>query len=109
MSDAGLIEQLKETLAPIGDVGVRKTFGELAVYIDKALTGLILDGELYLKTDADSVGDYEGRPAFTYEMNGKTVTTAYRAVPDAAYDDPAELQRRAAVAFAIASRSKKKK
>jgi DNA transformation protein and related proteins len=102
-----LVEQLKEALAPLGDVTARKTFGELAIYIDKCLTGLILDGELYLKTDAATVGEYEGRGAFTYEMNGKTVVTAYRAVPDAVYDDPAELQRRAAAAFAIARRTKK--
>ena len=109
MSDPALIEQLKEVLAPLGDVGVRKTFGELALYIDKCLTGLILDGELYLKTDASTAADYDGRPAFTYEMNGKTVVTAYRALPDAVYDDPAELQRRAGAAFAIAASGKKKK
>ncbi len=108
MSDA-LTADLKEQLAPLGDVNVRKTFGELALYIDKCMTGLILDGELYLKTDAATVGDYEGRKAFTYEMNGKVVTTAFRQIPDSAYDDPAEMLTRAAAAFEIAGRGKKKK
>jgi DNA transformation protein len=107
VSDARLIEELGEVLAPLGEVGVRKTFGEQALYIDKRLTGLILDGELYLKTDPATVAEYEGRPAFTYEMNGKTVVTAYRQVPDGAYDDPAELRRLAGAAFEIASRTKK--
>ncbi|MDO9489610.1 MAG: TfoX/Sxy family protein, partial [Sphingomonadaceae bacterium] len=97
MSDA-LIADLKAQLAPLGEVGVRKTFGELAVYVDKCMTGLILDGELYLKTDAATVGDYEDRKAFTYEMGDKVVTTAFRQVPDSAYDDPAEMLRRAAAA-----------
>ena len=108
MSDP-LIADLKDQLAPLGDVAVRKTFGELAVYIDKCMTGLILDGELYLKTDAATIGDYEDRKAFTYEMGDKVVTTAFRQVPDSAYDDPAEMLRRAAAAFEIAGRSKKKK
>lgn len=107
MSDAALIEQLKETLAPLGDVGVRKTFGELALYIDKRMAGLILDGELYLKTDAATLPEYEGRKAFSYEMNGRTVVTAFRQIPDAAYDEPAELRRLAGAAFEIASRGKK--
>jgi len=108
MSDA-LIADLKAQLAPLGEVGVRKTFGELAVYIDKCMTGLILDGELYLKTDAATVGEYADRKAFTYEMGDKVVTTAFRQVPDSAYDDPAEMLRRAAAAFEIAGRGKKKK
>jgi DNA transformation protein and related proteins len=107
VSDAGLIEQLKETLAPVGEVGVRKTFGELALYIDKRMAGLILDGELYLKTDAATLPEYAGRKAFTYDMGGKTMVTAFRQVPDGAYDDPAELQRLAGAAFEIASRGKK--
>ena len=108
MSDGGLIDDLKDVLAPLGDVGVRQTFGELALYIDKRMTGLLLEGELYLKTDAATVGEYEGRKAFSYDMGGKTVVTAFRAVPDSAYDDPAELRRLAGAAFAIASRGKKK-
>lgn len=107
MSDA-LAADLTEQLAPLGTVTVRKTFGELALYIDKSMTGLILDGELYLKTDAATLGDYEGRKAFTYDMGGKTVTTAYRQVPDAAYDDEQEMLRLAGAAFAIAQRGKKK-
>lgn len=108
MSDA-LIADLKDQLAPLGEVGVRKTFGELALYIDKRMTGLIVDGELYLKTDAATVGDYDGGKAFTYDMGDKTVVTAFRQMPDSAYDDPAELLRRAAAAFEIAGRGKKKK
>ncbi|MFC3710991.1 TfoX/Sxy family protein [Sphingoaurantiacus capsulatus] len=108
MSDA-LAADLKEQLAPLGEVSVRKTFGELAVYIDKCMTGLILDGELYLKTDAATVGEYEGRKAFTYDMGGKTVVTSYRQVPDGAYDDEQEMLRLAVAAFAIAGRTKKKK
>lgn len=108
MSDA-LTADLKAQLAPLGDVAVRKSFGELAVYVDRCMTGLIIDGELYLKTDAATVGDYDGRKAFSYDMNGKTVTTAFRQVPDSAYDDPAEMLRRAGAAFEIAARGKKKK
>lgn len=107
MSEPALIAGLKEALAPLGSVTVRKTFGEWAVYIDKLMTGLVIDDELYLKVDDATLAEYEGRKAFTYEMNGKTVTTAYRQVPDEAYDDPSELQRRAAAAFAIASRRRR--
>jgi DNA transformation protein len=89
-------------------VAARKTFGELALYVDKCMVGLIFDGELYLKTDAATLGEYAGRKAFTYDMNGKTVTTAFRQVPDAAYDDEREMLRLAGDAFAIAQRGKKK-
>lgn len=108
MTKPALVDDLTETLAPLGDVAVRKAFGEWAVYVDKRMTGLIIDNELYLKTDEATLAEYEGRKAFTYEMNGKTVVTAYRQVPDDVYDDPAELLRRAGAAFAIASRQKKK-
>lgn len=107
MSDSSLAEAVKEWLAPLGAVTVRKTFGELAVYVDKRMTGLIIDDELYLKIDATTVDAYAGRKAFTYEMNGKTVVTAYRQVPDAAYDDPEMMLRLAGHAFEIASRGKK--
>jgi DNA transformation protein len=111
MSDDGLTALVKERLAPLGDVTVRKTFGELAVYVDKRMIGLILDGELYLKTDPGSVADYDARQAraFSYEMNGRTVVTAYRQAPDEVYDDEGEMMRRAGDALGVVMRRGKAK
>jgi len=111
VSDDGVIALVKERLAPLGDVAVRKTFGELAVYVDKRMIGLILDGELYLKTDAETAPDYDARnaPAFAYEMNGKRVTTAYRRAPDEVCDDPGEMLRRADAALRVVLRGKGKR
>ena len=106
MTRPALVDELMEALAPLGDVAVRRTFGEWAVYIDKRMTGLIVDDELYLKVDEATLPDYDGRKAFTYEMNGKIVTTLYRQVPDDVYDDPTELLRRTAAAIAIAARGR---
>ena len=105
MTRPALVDELMEALAPLGDVAGRRTFGEGAVYIDKRMTGLIIDDELYLKVDDATLPDYDGRKAFTYEMNGKIVTTSYRQVPDDVYDDPTELLRRTAAAIAIAARA----
>lgn len=109
MSDESLIELVKERLAPLGAIGVRKTFGELAVYADKRMFGLIIDGELYLKTDAETAPAYDARqaPAFGYEMKGRRVVTAYRQVPDEVYDDAAEMLRLAGDALRIAQRAKR--
>jgi DNA transformation protein and related proteins len=103
VSDESLIALVKERLAPLGAITVRKTFGELAVYVDKRLIGLILNGELYLKTDAESAVDYDARgaAAFSYEMNGKRVVTAYRQAPEEVYDDADEMLRRAGDAIRV--------
>jgi len=43
------IEYVLEKLAPAGDVGARKMFGEYGLYLDGKVIGLVCDDQVFLK------------------------------------------------------------
>ncbi len=48
-SDAGYAEHVCDQLAAVGNVSVRRMFGEYALYCDGKVAALICDNQLYIK------------------------------------------------------------
>ncbi|MFV0297501.1 MAG: TfoX/Sxy family protein [Hyphomicrobiaceae bacterium] len=109
--DLELEALLAEQLAPLGPVAFRRMFGSVGLFLDGLMFGIISDGVLFLKTDAETRAAFEaeGLRAFTYQRKGSdaTITSLWKA-PDRLLDDADELCDWASVAFAVARRAKAK-
>lgn len=83
-------EAIGELFAALGPIRTRKMFGGRGVYRGDLMFALEAGGELYLKTDAASAPLFEaaGSRPFAYRNKGRSVTTRYWRIPDAALDDP---------------------
>ncbi len=108
-----IIEFLKETLAPLGAVSVRRMFGGAMVYINGAAVGLIDDDIVYFKADdlTKAMFEVEGQGPFVYEGQTRPVTMSYWRIPERLYDEPDEMLdwARAALIVARAVAAKKTK
>ena len=60
--DEGLVEWVKEALEPLGPVTMRKMMGGATLYVDGAIFAIMVDGELWFKSDeeANAFWDAEG-------------------------------------------------
>jgi DNA transformation protein and related proteins len=106
--NASLAELLKELLAPLGQIGVRRMFGGAGVYCDGLMIGLIAADTLYFKADDANRAAYEaeGMEPFTYAAKGKTVEIgSYWRVPERLLDEPEEMVEWGRAALAAARRS----
>jgi DNA transformation protein len=94
--DQGLLAWVEEALEPMGRVSLRKMMGGATLYLDGIIFGIMVDGELWLKSDAeaDPVWDAVSRERFTVTFKDGTVDMMnYRRAPSDVYDDADELQR----------------
>ncbi|WP_188056124.1 TfoX/Sxy family protein [Sphingosinithalassobacter sp. CS137] len=110
--DEGLVEWVREALAPIGSVTMRRMMGGATLYCDGTVFAIAGDGELWFKADgeSDALWDAEACPRFTYAMGvGRTGSMNYRRAPDAVYDDADVMRRWAAVAIEAGLRAPKRK
>src|SRR5690242_2011139 len=83
-------------------------FGGAGIYAEGVMFGLLVDGVIYLKTDADSLARFkrEGCGPFTYETKrGERSLKSYWRLPDRLYDEPEELADWARAALAAARRA----
>jgi DNA transformation protein len=105
-------EAIGELFSEFGPVSVRRMFGGAGIFVDGLMIGLVSDGVIYLKTDAETYLAFvrEGRAPFTYPTrNGTHTLTSYWRMPDRLYDDSGELARWARDAHAVALRAADKK
>jgi len=98
---------LTELFEPFGPVTVRRMFGGSGVYVDGLCFALALNGEVYIKTDAEIRGAFEaaGSQPFVYLARGKPTTVSYFRLVAEAYDDADALKRCAALGLAAAQRA----
>jgi len=94
--DEGLYAWVQEALEPMGSVTMRKMMGGATLYLDGTIFGIMVDGELWLKSDveADPVWDEVSRDRFTVTFkDGSVDQMNYRRAPPDVYDDADEMQR----------------
>ena len=103
---ASLAALLREQLAPLGQITVRRMFGGAGVYCDGLMFGLIARDALYFKVDDGNRPRHEaeGMAAFTYEGRGKPIQMSYWQVPERLFDEPEEMVEWAQAALAAARR-----
>lgn len=94
-----------------GSIAVKRMFGGEGIFAGSLMIGLVMDEQIYLRTDEASRPGYlaeKSRP-FTFRKGGKTIATAYYSLPDRLLDDPEELAGWAQAAHRIAVARKPKK
>lgn len=107
-------EYLADLLSGFGPVRFKRAFGFDAIMADGVMLGMIIDGRIYLRTDAQSRGTYEaegGKPFAFRKRNGEWIVTSYLSIPDRLLDEPGEFVAwvRRAHAAALESPTAKKK
>ena len=105
---AGFLEQLRELLAALGHVTIKKMFGGASIYADGILFALVADDVLYLKADQVTKARFEaeGLGPFTYEGKTGPVSMPYWRAPDRLFDEPDEMLEWSREACAVAIKAK---
>ena len=101
-----MLEHYIELLSPLGPISARAMFGGHGLYCDGRIIAIVDEGELYLKTDAQTRPSFDeaGCRPFVVEMNGKVGEMKYCTVPDEALESPALMRPWAELALAAAMR-----
>ena len=103
----GFAEFLREQLAPLGRVTVRRMFGKTGVFCDGLMFGMVTDNMLYLRVDDHNRAAFKeaspSRPSAT-RRKGCTIDLSFWRAPERLFDEPDELVMWARVALAAARR-----
>jgi len=102
-------EAIRDVFRGLGPIQIRRMFGGQGVYQGELMFALEAYGELYLKTDDQSMEVFRGlgsRP-FVYESkDGRKTTMSYWLMPESALDDADEAVELARLALEAARRAK---
>ena len=110
--DEGLYAWVQEALEPLGRVTMRKMMGGATLYLDGTIFAILVEDELWLKSDAeaDEIWDAEGCEKFSVTFkDGKVDVMNYRRAPLDVYDDPKAMQRWAGLAVEAGARGAAKR
>jgi len=110
MADDSFKEYVLDQLSALPDVRARAMFGAHGLYQGEHFFGILDEGRLFFKTDAQTGEDYmaRGMEPFTYESRGKVLTMGYHEVPPEILEQPPELAAWARKAIAVAAAKTKK-
>ncbi|QOZ67328.1 TfoX/Sxy family protein [Bradyrhizobium arachidis] len=100
-------EFLREQLAPLGRITMRRMFGKTGVFCDGAMLGMVTENILYLRVDDENRAAFEEArtsPPLNYAKGGKFIDLAFWRVPDRLFDDADEFINWARLALAAAHR-----
>ena len=111
MADDSFKEFVLDQLSALPEVRAKAMFGAHGLYCGDNFFGILDEGRLFFKTDAQSQADYtaRGMGPFTYEMKGKMMTMAYHEVPPDVLEQPHELTAWARHAIQIAAEKPKRR
>ncbi len=109
MADNSFKEFVLDQLSALPDVRAKAMFGAHGLYSGEHFFGILDEGRLFFKTDAQSQADYtaRGMGPFTYESKGKVMTISYHEVPPEVLENVPELTDWARKAIGIAVSTKK--
>jgi DNA transformation protein len=100
-------EFLREQLAPLGGVTMRRMFGKTGVFCDGLMLAMVRDDALYVRVDDGNRAVFreaESFPPLNYEKKGGSIDLAFWRVPERLFDEPDELVAWARAALAAAGR-----
>src|SRR5882672_10665185 len=103
----GFAEFLRERLAPLGRVAMRRMFGKTGVFCDGLMFGMVTDDTLYFRVDDHNRAAFkeaESLPPLNYEKQGRTIDLSFWRAPERLLDEPDELVTWARAALAAARR-----
>ena len=100
-------EFLREQLAPLGRVTMRRMFGKTGVFCDRLMFAMVTDDTLYFRVDDHNravFNEAESSPPLNYEKQGRTIDLSFWRAPERLLDEPDELVAWAQAALAAARR-----
>ena len=100
-------EFLREQLAPLGPLSLRRMFGKTGVFCDGVMLGMVTDNTLYFRVDDDNKAFFkeaEAFPPLNYAKKGESIDLAFWRAPERLFDEPDELVAWAGQALAAAHR-----
>jgi len=111
MPDDSFKEFVLDQLSALPDLRAKAMFGAHGIYSGEHFFGILDEGRLFFKTDAQTQEEYTSREMgpFTYEMKGKVMAMAYHEVPPEVLEQPQELVVWARKAIGLAAAKSKKK
>ncbi len=107
VASATYAEFLREQLAPLGHVTLRRMFGKTGVFCDGVMFGMVTDNTLYFRVDDENRATFkeaEAFPPLNYAKKGAMIDLSFWHVPDRLFDEPDELIAWAQAALAAAHR-----
>jgi DNA transformation protein len=103
----GFADVLREQLAPLGHVTLRRMFGKTGVFCDRLMLAMVRDDALYFRVDDDNRAlfkEAEVFPPLNYEKGGGSIDLAFWRVPERLFDEPEEFLTWARAALGAARR-----
>ena len=100
-------EFLREQLAPLGRLSLRRMFGKTGVFCDGLMLAMVRDNTLYFRVDDENKSFFreaEAFPPLNYEKKGGSIDLAFWRAPERLFDEPDELVAWARAALAAAHR-----
>ena len=103
----GFGEFLRDQLAPLGHIAMRRMFGKTGLFCDGFMLGMVRDNTLYLRVDDHNRAAFKEAAAFpplNYEKKGSTIDLSFWRAPERLFDEPDELVTWARAALEAARR-----
>ena len=87
-------EFLREQLAPVGRVTMRRMFGKTGVFCEGLMLGMVTDNTLYFRVDDLNRAIFKEAESFpppSYKKQGSTIDLSFWRAPERLFDEPDEL------------------
>jgi DNA transformation protein and related proteins len=100
-------EFLREQLAALGRVTMRRMFGATGVFCDGLMFGVVSEDTLYFRVDDHNRTAFKEAacfPPLSYEKKGRTIDLSFWRAPERLFDEPDELVAWGRTALAAARR-----
>jgi DNA transformation protein len=107
VASASFAEFLRERLAPLGPVTLRRMFGKTGVFCDGLMLGMVTGNILYFRLDDQNRQTFRealAYPLLNYEKQGELVDLSFVRLPDRLIDEPEEFLAWARAALGAARR-----
>ena len=100
-------EFLRDQLASLGRITMRRMFGKTGVFCDGFMLGMVRDNTLYFRVDNGNRAAFEEAktfPPLNYEKKGGSIDLAFWRAPERLFDEPDDLMTWARLALEAARR-----
>ena len=103
----GFVEFLREQLASLGHVTMRRMFGKTGVFCDGLMFAMVTDDTLYFRVDEHNRAAFKEAASFpplNYQKKGSSIDLSFWRAPERLLDEPDEFVTWARTALAAARR-----
>lgn len=107
VASASFAEFLREQLAPLGHISMRRMFGKTGVFCQGVMFGMVTEDTLYVRVDdhnRDTFKEAAAYPPLNYAKQGNSIDLSFWRVPERLIDEPDDLVTWARAALAAAHR-----